>query len=106
MERKRRYGDIPIYVTKTATAVTTSRMKTAMLKMTSGLSSSAIIFIILKAKQDVKKGYYVWSTMDLYSWINVQKRYGLVRGTMTIRSASARRKLFLVKQFIAEHQDL
>ena len=25
-------------------------------------------------------GYYVWSTMDLYSWINgYQKRYGLVR---------------------------
>ena len=58
-------------------------MKTAMLKMTSGLSSCAIISIIfLKAKQDGVnlKGYYVWSTMDLYSWINgYKKRYGLVR---------------------------
>ena len=26
------------------------------------------------------KGYYVWSTFDLYSWINgYEKRYGLVR---------------------------
>lgn len=26
------------------------------------------------------KGYYLWSTMDLYSWINgYEKRYGLVR---------------------------
>ena len=36
---------------------------------------------ILKAKEegcDVR-GYYVWSTMDLYSWINgYKKRYGLV----------------------------
>lgn len=37
---------------------------------------------MLKAKQDGVnvKGYYHWSTMDLYSWINgFEKRYGLVR---------------------------
>ena len=26
------------------------------------------------------RGYYAWSTMDLYSWVNgYEKRYGLVR---------------------------
>lgn len=37
---------------------------------------------LLKAKDDGVnvKGYYHWSTMDLYSWINgYEKRYGLVR---------------------------
>ncbi len=37
---------------------------------------------MLKAKEDGVnvKGYYHWSTMDLYSWINgYEKRYGLVR---------------------------
>ena len=37
---------------------------------------------ILQAKRDGAdvRGYYYWSTMDLYSWINgYEKRYGLVR---------------------------
>lgn len=37
---------------------------------------------MLRARQDGAgvQGYYAWSTMDLYSWINgYEKRYGLVR---------------------------
>lgn len=40
------------------------------------------LMYMLKAKEDGVnvKGYYHWSTMDLYSWINgYKKRYGLVR---------------------------
>ena len=53
-------------------------------------------------------GYYVWSTMDLYSWINgYKKRYGLVRvdydnGLKRIPKKS----YYWYKQFIEEHQDL
>ena len=53
-------------------------------------------------------GYYVWSTMDLYSWINgYKKRYGLVRvdyekGLKRIPEKS----YYWYKQFIEEHQDL
>ena len=39
------------------------------------------LYYIMKAKEEGVniKGYYVWSTMDLYSWINgYKKRYGLV----------------------------
>ena len=37
---------------------------------------------MLKAMEDGcnVRGYYAWSTMDLYSWVNgYEKRYGLVR---------------------------
>ena len=36
---------------------------------------------MMTAKRDGARveGYYLWSTMDLYSWINgYEKRYGLV----------------------------
>ena len=36
---------------------------------------------MMRAKRDGARveGYYLWSTMDLYSWINgYEKRYGLV----------------------------
>ena len=42
----------------------------------------AFIREMLRAHEDGARvaGYYVWSTMDLYSWINgYKKRYGLVR---------------------------
>lgn len=37
---------------------------------------------MLKAREEGVnvQGYYMWSTMDIYSWINgYEKRYGLVR---------------------------
>lgn len=55
------------------------------------------------------KGYYVWSTMDLYSWINgYKKRYGLVRVDYDDpqRKRTPKKSYFWYKQFIAEHQDL
>ena len=65
---------------------------------------------ILKAKAEGVNvmGYYVWSTMDLYSWINgYKKRYGLVRvdyekGLKRIPKKS----YYWYKQFIEERQDL
>ena len=42
---------------------------------------SAFINQMIRAKNDGANvcGYYVWSTMDLYSWVNgCSKRYGLV----------------------------
>ena len=39
------------------------------------------------------KGYYVWSTMDLYSWINgYKKRYGLVLSLIRISRMSRRQR--------------
>lgn len=43
---------------------------------------SQFIDYLLKARHDGVnvRGYYIWSTMDVYSWINgYDKRYGLVR---------------------------
>lgn len=43
---------------------------------------SAFIEHMMRARHDGARveGYYLWSTMDLYSWINgYEKRYGLVR---------------------------
>ena len=44
--------------------------------------TSEFLDYMLKAKNDGVKvcGYYHWSPMDLYSWINgYEKRYGLIR---------------------------
>ena len=69
------------------------------------------LYYILKAKEDGVnvKGYYVWSSMDLYSWINgYKKRYGLVR--VDYEDENLRRipkkSYYWYKKFIEEHKDI
>ena len=45
---------------------------------------------MLKAKKEGCNvlGYYAWSTMDLYSWVNgYEKRYGFVAWTLTMTTS-------------------
>lgn len=82
MKVKERYGDLPIYITENGHGDydqldnNDECQDNARIEFLDGFINE-----ILKAKQDGAnvKGYYVWSTMDLYSWINgYDKRYGLV----------------------------
>lgn len=112
MERKRRYGDIPIYVTENGHGCYDFADENGYVEDDERIEFLRnYLHYILKAKQDGVnlKGYYVWSTMDLYSWINgYKKRYGLVRVDYDDpqRKRTPKKSYFWYKQFIAEHQDL
>lgn len=81
MDVKRKYGDIPIYITENGIGMHEK------LEQDTVNDDARITYLqrhideLLRAKQDGAnvKGYYNWSTFDLYSWINgYEKRYGLV----------------------------
>ena len=111
IKRKQKYGDIPIYITENGHGAYDVADENGWVE-----DDDRIQFLhdfleqILKAKAEGVNvmGYYVWSTMDLYSWINgYKKRYGLVRvdyekGLKRIPKKS----YYWYKQFIEEHQDL
>ena len=51
---------------------------------------------LLKAVEDGAniRGYYVWSTMDIYSWINgYEKRYGLVYVDLRLKNDMQRKAI-------------
>ena len=64
---------------------------------------------LLKAKEDgaLVKGYYIWSTMDLYSWINgCEKRYGLVYVDFDTMKRYPKKSFYWYRDFIAQHKDI
>ena len=112
MERKRRYGNIPIYVTENGHGCYDVADENGFVEDDERIEFlSNYLHYILKAKRDGVnvKGYYVWSTMDLYSWINgYKKRYGLVRVDYDdpARKRTPKKSYYWYKQFIQDHQDL
>ena len=78
---KEKYNNIPTYITENGIGLKEE------LKNGTVNDQARIKFMedhireLLRAKKDGAniRGYYVWSSMDLYSWINgTVKRYGLV----------------------------
>lgn len=79
---KEMYGDIPVYITESGiglydeVSVDGSIQDDERIEILEGWVDG-----LLRAKAEGcnVNGYYIWSTMDLYSWINgYEKRYGLV----------------------------
>lgn len=112
IKRKQKYGDIPIYITENGHGAYDVADEQGYV-----VDDDRIEFLnnfleqILKAKAEGVnvKGYYVWSTMDLYSWINgYKKRYGLVRVDYDDPDLkrTPKKSYFWYKQFIEDHQDL
>ena len=112
MLRKERYGNIPIYVTENGHGCYDVPDKNGYVE-----DDDRIAFLndyigwILKAKEDGVnvKGYYCWSTMDLYSWINgYKKRYGLVRVDYEdgLLRRIPKKSYYWYRDFIAEHKDV
>lgn len=81
MELKKQYGNIPVYITENGHGCY-DELKDGKIEDKERIEIlGEFISWMMKAKQDGAnvKGYYVWSTMDLYSWVNgYKKRYGLV----------------------------
>lgn len=80
---KRDYGDIPIYIAENGHGMYENPDGEGYVEDDEriGILKRFIDSMVKAIDEGVNvKGYYVWSTMDLYSWINgYQKRYGLVR---------------------------
>lgn len=83
IEIRERYGDIPVYITENGHGCYETPDENGYvcdderIEMMQGYID--YMFEAMKDGCNVK-GYYAWSTMDLYSWVNgYEKRYGLVR---------------------------
>ena len=78
---QKKYGDLPIYITENGIGLH-EKLINHTVDDTARISfMQRHIDELLKAKKEgvAVMGYYVWSTFDLYSWINgYDKRYGLV----------------------------
>lgn len=83
MNVKRLYGNIPVYITENGHGQYEEADKNGYVEDDQRIEvmSSFIDYMLKAAKDGVNVcGYYCWSTMDLYSWVNgYEKRYGLVR---------------------------
>lgn len=112
MLRKQRYGDIPIYITENGHGMYDVADKNGYVEDDERIEFlDSYIHYILKAKEDGVniKGYYVWSTMDLYSWINgYKKRYGLVRVDYDSPELkrTPKKSYYWYQEFIKKHQDI
>ena len=111
MLRKEKFGDIPIYITECGHGAYDVADENGYVEDDDRIEFlENYLHYILKAKEDGVnvKGFYVWSTMDLYSWINgYKKRYGLVRvdydnGLKRIPKKS----YYWYKDFISKHKDI
>lgn len=83
MDIKKNYGAIPVYITENGHGGYEEADNNGYVKDDERIKiMNEFISYMFKAKQEGVnvKGYYAWSTMDLYSWVNgYEKRYGLIR---------------------------
>lgn len=83
MEIKERYGDIPVYITENGHGCYETPDADGYVADDERIEMmQGYIDYMYEAMKDGCNvcGYYAWSTMDLYSWVNgYEKRYGLVR---------------------------
>ena len=80
---RKRYGDVPVYITENGHGCYETPDENGYVEDDDRIEMmQGYIDNMLKAMKegcDVR-GYYAWSPMDLYSWVNgYEKRYGLVR---------------------------
>ena len=110
--RKKKFGDIPIYITECGHGAYDVADENGYVEDDDRIAFlSAYLDNILKAKEEGVniKGFYVWSTMDLYSWINgYKKRYGLVRVDYDDPALPRipKKSYYWYKDFIAKHKDI
>lgn len=112
MLRKERYGDIPIYITENGHGCYDEADENGYVEDNERIEFlENYLYYILKARADGVnvKGYYCWSTMDLYSWINgYKKRYGLVRVDFEDDNLKRipKKSYYWYKNFIEQHKDI
>jgi beta-glucosidase/6-phospho-beta-glucosidase/beta-galactosidase len=78
---QKKYGSIPIYITENGLGIREEPVNGNIddEKRIEFLNDHITELLRAKTEGVNMKGYYVWSTFDLYSWVNgYEKRYGLV----------------------------
>lgn len=109
IEVTKKYGNVPIYITENGIGLHEQLVDNTV------ADDQRIDFIerhikyLLKEKEDgaLVKGYYIWSTMDLYSWINgCEKRYGLVYVDFDTMKRYPKKNFYWYRDFIAQHRDI
>ncbi len=109
MEVTRKYGNVPIYITENGIGLHET------LDNGTVHDDARISFVeqhlhyLLQAKADGAdiRGYYMWSTMDLYSWMNGnEKRYGLVYVDFKTQKRYPKKSFAWYRDFIDAHQDI
>ena len=110
--RKEKFGDIPIYITECGHGAYDVADENGYVEDDDRIEFlSNYLEYVLRAKEEGVnvKGFYVWSTMDLYSWINgYKKRYGLVRVDYDSPDLKRipKKSYYWYKDFIAKHKDI
>lgn len=104
---KKRYGNVPIYIAENGIGVHEK------LENNTVSDDGRIDFLerhlkyLLQAVNDGIniQGYYIWSTMDIYSWINgCEKRYGLVYVDFETQKRYPKKSYYWYKEFISRNQ--
>lgn len=79
---KQRYGDIPVFITENGRALYEDIAEDGCIHDDERIAfMEEVLSWLIKAENEGCNvcGYYVWSNVDVYSWINgYKKRYGLV----------------------------
>ena len=108
MEIKERYGDIPVYITENGHGQYEDPDENGYvedddrIEMMQGYIDK--MFEAMKDGVDVR-GYYAWSPMDLYSWVNgYKKRYGLVRVDFDTQKRTPKKSYYWFKNLIETYQ--
>ena len=110
--RKKKYGGIPIYITECGHGAYDIANDEGYVEDNDRIDFlSSYLEWVIKAKEEGVnvKGFYVWSTMDLYSWINgYEKRYGLVRVDYDNPELKRipKKSYYWYKDFIKKHSNI
>jgi beta-glucosidase/6-phospho-beta-glucosidase/beta-galactosidase len=107
-EIKTRYGDIPVYITENGHGEYETPNTEGVIEDDERISMmGGYIDKMLEAMQDGCNvcGYYAWSSMDLYSWINgYEKRYGLVYVDFKTQKRTPKKSYWWYRDFIARYR--
>ena len=112
IKRREVYGNIPIYITENGHGAYDVVEENEYVNDDDRIKFlDDFLYYILKAKEEGVnvRGYYVWSTMDLYSWINgYKKRYGLVRVNYDNENLDRipKKSYYWYKKYIEAHSDI
>jgi len=109
MEIRERYGDIPVYITENGHGCYETPDENGYVQDDDRIEMmQGYIDYMLKAKKEGCNvlGYYAWSTMDLYSWVNgYEKRYGFVRVDFDHdNKRTTKKSYYWFKNLIEEYQ--
>lgn len=106
MEVTQKYGKVPIYITENGVGLHEKLVKETVEDDNRIDFTEQHLHYLLKAREDGAniRGYYIWSTMDLYSWINgCEKRYGLVYVDFETQKRYPKKSFYWYRDFIDAH---